>query len=98
MAALKAGERKRCEACGREMVGAVHPGTRKVAPILLAADPEDQPGEAGRGNVLLFQRGGEVRYAIIANAAVRITLREAGVPLRLNHFADCPDAARFHRT
>ncbi|HEX7088700.1 MAG TPA: hypothetical protein VF192_01110 [Longimicrobiales bacterium] len=95
---MKPGERKRCEACGREMVGAVHPQTRKVAPILVETEPEDLPAEQGRGNVLLFVREGEVRYAVIGNANTRIALREMGVPLRLNHFADCPEAARFHRT
>lgn len=89
--ALRAGEVKTCEACGKQMIGAAHPNTGNVAPILLEPDEED------RGNVLLFKRDGEVRYAIIPNATMRVVLRDLGVPLRLNHFADCPEAARFHR-
>ena len=96
--AVKPGEVKTCEACGRRMIGAVYPSTQKVAPIVLEEEPEDMPAEEGRGNILLFRRGGEVRYAIIENPTDRVKLREKGVPLRLNHFADCPEAARFHRT
>lgn len=89
MAALQAGERRKCAACGKEFVGAVNGTTGNVAPIVLAIPEEES------GNCLLFQRGGEIRYAVIASSTFRVVLRDLGVPLRLNHFADCPEAARF---
>lgn len=101
---MRPGERKRCEACGAEMVGAVHYRTGTVAPIALAAEE--------KGNIVVFNaetplgpRPTEIRYAIVPQgdglggpSPVRAWLEEVGVPLRLNHFANCPEADRFHRS
>lgn len=74
-----------CRACGAELVWAL----TKNGPSPVTRQPK------GNGNVLLF-RGldGEVRAAVV-DAHVRAWAVEQGVPLRLNHFADCPDAERF---
>lgn len=90
---MDAGERKPCEACGEPLVGAAHANTGTVAPIHVAPDRED------RGNVLLWREHytGTMKYAVVPNSTMRVLLRDLGVPLRLNHFAACPDAARFRR-
>lgn len=89
MPGLEEGHRKTCEACGLEMVGARHVRTHKVGPILV------EPHE--NGNCFLFRdhASGCLTYAVIPSPDVRGYLKRAGVPLRLNHFADCPAAARF---
>lgn len=89
MSRLARNERKQCEACRAEMIGAAHVRTGTVAPILL--EPSDD------GNCLLWRTSEGATYATVGKAEVREYLRNAGVPLRLNHFADCPHAARFTR-
>src|SRR5262245_17494307 len=99
---MKPGQSKRCEACGCLMVGAL---TRdgKVAPIEVGPDE--------RGTVLLFRAepAGPLRATFGEEAVVQcrtfaagsmahVELVDQGVPLRLNHFAYCPDAARFARS
>ena len=88
--AMQAGERKSCEACGRAMIGAAHAKTGKIAPITVEPSP--------KGNVLVFRDAeGVVKYAIANQRVIEWTL-EQGIPLRISHFADCPEADRFHRT
>lgn len=87
---LALGAQRDCEACGERLVGAAKPGERKVAPITVA------PKETG--NVLLWRDpDGTPRYAIVGHERTREYLRALDVPLRLNHFADCPKARRFRR-
>lgn len=75
-----------CRSCGEPLVWALT-ANGKPAPVTRA------PRE--NGNVLVFRdHAGELR-SIVPPEEVRRYLREAGVPLRLNHFADCPQAARF---
>ena len=82
---MKPGETKRCQACSKPLIGAL---TRKgkVAPVNYDPEPE--------GNVLLFRKDGEVQCRTFAGETLE-ALREEGVPMRLNHFADCPHAAEF---
>lgn len=97
---LRAGEKRKCEACGREFIGAANGTTGDVAPIVLDVPEDVVPvGEepAMFGNCILFNRGGEIRYAVIGSSSLRVILRDLGVPLRINHFADCPEAARFSK-
>jgi hypothetical protein len=89
---LHPGERRPCEACGKQIVGAL---TRKgvVAPIELEPDP--------RGNVLLFRKSAPgypdaTQCRTFAGFALD-ELVSQGVPLRLNHFAYCPERERFKR-
>lgn len=46
------------------------------------------------GNVLMWREGKKLNYRILPEYVIEV-LREEGVPLRLNHFADCPDADRY---
>lgn len=95
---LALGERRACEGCGAQIVGAAQaasPGVAedlsKVAPI--TALPKEN------GNLLLWRDAtdGEPRYAVVGNVRTVEYLRALGVPLRLNHFADCPERRRFER-
>jgi hypothetical protein len=87
MGKLQAGTRRPCEACGTEMVGAVHSKTGKVAPIVV--EPADN------GNILLWRASdGTLSYSNLPPETCDL-LRDLGVPLRLNHFADCPQRERF---
>lgn len=98
---MRPGERKRCEACGCEMIGALTSAGR-VAPI------EQAPAETG--NVLLFRAPppaglaatfGEVpvvQCRTFGEGMALMELREQGVPMRLSHFATCPEAERFGRS
>jgi hypothetical protein len=91
---LAPGQIKACEACGVKMLGCL---TRdgKVAPI------EHDASEIG--TVLIFrkaapERGYEDPVAqcrTFGDGMALMELREQGVPMRLNHFASCPEAARF---
>lgn len=82
------GGRRPCRACGAELVFALTP-TGSAAPVTM--EPRDH------GNVLLF-RGleGEMRCAQL-DPGIAATLKSQGVPLRLNHFADCPERDRFKK-
>jgi hypothetical protein len=98
---LEHGEQRQCEGCESRIVGAVQaegPVTRKdpnaerkVAPITAMPD--------ANGNVLLWRDSdnGLPYYAIIAHEKTREYLHALGVPLRLNHFADCSAAEKFQR-
>lgn len=91
MSALKAGETKRCEACGEPLIGA-QTKAGNVAPITL--NPKED------GNVLLYRPTGDENAsgtvaARVMSPVVIEYLRDQGVPLRLNHFADCPERERF---
>jgi hypothetical protein len=76
-----------CRACNAPIVFAL---SRNGKPSPITLEPSDG------GNVLLFRVGDETRYAV-ATPEVKEWAQAQGVPLRLNHFADCPDAARFKR-
>lgn len=78
---------KACSACGAPLIWALS-ATGRPSPI--TREPK-----AG-GNALVFQRDGEVRWVACA-PGIAAWLSSAGVPLRLNHFADCPQADRFRR-
>lgn len=79
MAKREPGERWTCE-CGKPLVGA-RSKNGKVSPINV------EPSEDG--NVLLHKRAGEVSAWVLAGDTLA-KAREAGVELRLNHWADCP--------
>lgn len=80
------GERWTCT-CGAKVVGAQHPDTGNVAPITVA--PQDN------GNVLLYRDRAVLTWRPVNNREALEWLRAAKVPLRLNHFADCPDVERY---
>lgn len=87
--ALQPGERKRCDACGVQMIMAAT-RTGSVAPVVL--DPSDD------GNALLYrQPDGTVEVAVIGRADVRTYIAALGVPLRVIHHASCPAADQFRR-
>lgn len=92
MASLKAGEHRVCEACGTAMIGAVHHNTGKVAPLV---------EEGSRGNIVVWRtknEGHALTYGIVTSAESLMFLRNlSDYPLFLNHFANCPEARRFHR-
>jgi hypothetical protein len=90
---LARGEQRACEGCGAKIVGATKVGEPDgtVAPIT------GLPAE--NGNVLLWRdvEDGGATYAVVGNVRTAEYLRALGVPLRLNHFADCPERRRFER-
>lgn len=74
-----------CRGCGAPVLWTItHDGKR--APITA------EPSQAG--TVLVFRQGDGVQSRTFAGE-VLAGLRAAGVPLRLNHFADCPQAGSF---
>ena len=89
---LGLGERRDCKGCGAPIVGATQADGKGVSPI--TAFPKEN------GNVLLWRDvdDGLPRYAIIAHSSTREYLLALGVPLRLNHFADCPKRKDFERS
>jgi hypothetical protein len=82
---LAQGEKRDCVACGKPLIGA-RTKDGAVAPITLDVQV--------KGNVLLFQSSVGIEGRVFAGDVLD-KLKEQGVPLRLNHFADCPDAERF---
>jgi hypothetical protein len=87
---LAPGERRPCTACGTEIIGARSASNPKmVLPVVVEPHPN--------GNVLLQQKDGELVGFVFGNAVVRTALQEAGVVMRLNHFADCAQAETFRR-
>lgn len=88
---LAMGQRRPCQACGEELIGAL---TVKgnVAPITVA--------EKDNGNVWLGRRvtpgGPQIRCMTLAGPLLE-KAREQEMPLHLNHFAECPAASRFSR-
>lgn len=85
MSKLTNGEQRPCRACGKRFIGAAT-DAQAQAPIELEPD--------ANGNVLLQRSGVGVRAFTFGpdNAA---WLRGLGVELRMNHFASCPERARF---
>lgn len=89
----KNGESWTCS-CGAAVVAATTKA-RRQAPVTV--EPKDD------GNVLLFRsaelddetRRPRVECRTIADEHALMFLRSEGVPLRLNHFADCPDRDRY---
>jgi hypothetical protein len=85
----RAGDIRECRACGQELVFA-RTKDGKLAPITLNAKPG--------GNVLVFKSfDGLVECRSFAAGPGMDALREQAVPLRLNHFADCPRADEFKK-
>lgn len=79
-----------CEACGKPLVWAI---TEKGKPAPINRAPSSD------GNVLVFRvadapEGQQVR-CVTASAHVLPWLQEKGVPLRMSHFAYCPERDRF---
>lgn len=87
---LAPGERRPCSACGVPIVGARSSSNpANVLPVVV------EP--AANGNVLIQQVDGVLTAFVFGNAVVRSALQEKGVQMRLNHFADCPQAGTFER-
>jgi hypothetical protein len=74
-----------CDACGQALIWAKSERD-KMQPI--TREPREN------GNVIVFRLGGELHGRAVSNEVAEY-LRGKGVPLRLNHFADCPQAERF---
>jgi hypothetical protein len=86
----KPGERWDCEGCGEPLVGAqpsTNPNT--VMPVKMAPEPN--------GNILIQQVEGVLTGFVFGNPVIRGALQDAGVVMRINHFADCPARERFQR-
>lgn len=82
-----------CKGCGAALVWALT-AAGKPAPITKEPKPD--------GNVLLFVApspvdGTRAIHCRTLAGLVLDGLREQGVPLRLNHFADCPAREQFAR-
>lgn len=75
-----------CRSCGAPIIWAA---TAAGRPAPLDRDPVEQ------GNVHVYSDGPARRCATLAGAVLD-EARDDGVPLRMNHFATCPSAAR-HR-
>jgi hypothetical protein len=56
-------------------------------PVELAQHPN--------GNVLIQQKAGVLTGFVFSDPVTRQVLLDAGVVMRVNHFATCPDAERF---
>lgn len=78
-----------CSACGSHMIWAISPAGAR-SPIDYA------PSE--KGNVLLLSPTdlGQVLAVVLTKDGLDLA-RERGIPLRLNHFASCPNAEEFRR-
>lgn len=74
-----------CKACGTALLWAL---SKNGKPSPIVAEPVEG------GNVLLFRQADELRYAVVP-VPMRGWFEEQGIPLRVNHFGTCPDAARF---
>lgn len=77
--------RDACEACSAPLIWAL---SRKEKPAPITREPSED------GNCLIFKAGEEIRYAVLTGDVLEWA-REQGIPLRLNHFADCPERDRF---
>jgi hypothetical protein len=90
-ATWRPGYPRACGACGAALVGA-RTLTGATAPVTI--DSKDN------GNVLVFSNTTEdppvLECRTLAGETLRV-LREQRVPLKLNHFADCPSADKFRR-
>jgi hypothetical protein len=78
-----------CRACKAPLIWAITKDGKR-APITREQSPN--------GNVLVFRTvtPGPVQARTFAGM-VLMELQAEGVPLRLNHFADCPNAEDFQR-
>ncbi len=91
---LAPGERRDCEGCGEQIVGALTIN-KKVAPITIAVYGED---DEMPGNVWLGRNGaGEIVCATLGGPLLE-EARRVGIGLHLNHFANCPERKRFERS
>ena len=87
---LAPGERRPCSACGVEIIGAqASSNPKSVMPIVLEPHPN--------GNVLLQQKDGTMTAFVFGSPVIRTALQEAGVVMRISHYADCPAAGEFRR-
>lgn len=87
---LAPGERRACHACGTPIIGARSSSNpANVLPVVVAPDP--------KGNVLIQQVDGTLTAFVFGSPVVRGALQDAGVQMRMNHFADCAYADRFRR-
>lgn len=78
-----------CRACGIELLWAVSPNG-KACPLV----PEPRED----GNVLVLAPTGLSKpLAVVLTGDLLQEARDAGVKLRLNHFADCPERGRFRK-
>jgi hypothetical protein len=85
---LRPGEKRPCSACGVEIIGARSSSNpNSVMPIVLEPNPN--------GNVLLQQKDGVLTGFVFGDPVVRGGLQDAGVVMRISHFADCPQAGAF---
>lgn len=87
------GQRKACDACGTMIVGAL---TRDGEVMPVEMDPSPV------GTVLVFRGEGPGTGAATIHCRTFSgfalgELLEQGVPLRLSHFATCPQADSFRR-
>jgi hypothetical protein len=87
----EAGERWACEACGERLVGALTI-SGKVAPITLLVYDAQDPME---GNVWLGRRKDGTVICVTLSGELLEKARAEGLALHLNHFANCPERARF---
>ena len=91
MSERRPGERWACAGCGEQLVGAL---TIKgnVAPITLAVYDVD---DAMAGNVWLGRRKDGTVICATLSGPLLDEARRQGIALHLNHFANCPERARF---
>lgn len=88
---LSPGERRPCSACGTEIIGARSASNPKnTMPVVVEPN--------ANGNVLLQQKDGVLTGFVFGDPVVRGALQDAGVVMRVNHFADCAGAEKFRRT
>lgn len=79
----------RCTACNAELIWALTPSGKR-APINHEQDPH--------GNVIVLQPRGLIqKLAVTLSGATLDLARTTGMPLHLNHFADCIAADDFKR-
>lgn len=78
-----------CRACGIPLLWALSPNG-KACPLV--TDPSED------GNVMVLQPRGLVKpLAVVLSGDLLQEARAAGIPLRLNHFANCPKRERFRK-
>lgn len=84
---LECGERRKCDACGMPIIGAMTEAG-KIMPVVLHPDP-------ALGNLLLYRTPDGYPHCRVVPPAVKGWANEVGVPLRRSHFSDCPNADKF---
>lgn len=79
-----------CRGCGIPLLWALSPSGK---PCPLVPQPRED------GNVLVLAPTGLAKpLAVVLSGELLQEARDAGVKLRLNHFADCPARKRFRKT